>query len=215
MSVVKKFHRDFKDFKIRISDWEILDKGVTLLWGPSGSGKSTVIRGLLGLDADSTVQWEFRGRQMDKLPVEKRNLGAVFQDLGLFPHLSAKANILFPVQSGVHKRWKKDFDFLVETLEVGKVLNHPVFELSGGEKQRVALARSLIYRPEMLMLDEPFSSLDEALRAKMRSMVLSVCEELDCPILLVSHDQKDVDKMASKVTSIADGKIVKEESLKG
>lgn len=88
MSVVRRLYRDVGEFVIEIQDWEILDRGVTVLWGPSGAGKTTVMNTLVGFEEDSQLSWDWQGVDLGRLPVEKRKLGVVFQELGLFPHLS-------------------------------------------------------------------------------------------------------------------------------
>lgn len=212
MSVVEIFYRKLNQFDIDIKDWKLDESGITALWGPSGSGKTTIIKGLLGLDGQSQVQWLFEGVDLAKISMSQRRLGVVFQDLSLFPHLTAKGNILFPVKKKEHIHWEEDFNNLVDTLEIKPILDWPVHQLSGGEKQRVALARALICRPRMLLLDEPFSSLDEVVRGTARQMLKVLNKEFSCPMLLVTHDRQDVRDLAHKVSYIESGKIVKESS---
>lgn len=210
MSVVKVFYREFDDFKVDIRNWNLDDKGITALWGPSGSGKTTVVKGLLGLDASVKLEWLFGDLDIAKLPVGERKLGVVFQDLALFPHLSARGNILFPVNRKKKEEWKATFEHLVEQLKIGSVLKRPVYQLSGGEAQRVALARALILKPRMLLLDEPFSSLDEELREQGRKLLKSLNEELSCPMLLITHDRQDVKSLAHQVAHMEQGQILKQ-----
>ncbi len=212
MSVVKKLKRDVGDFIVDISDWEILDQGVTVLWGPSGAGKTTVLNTLAGLEEGSELSWIWKDQDLGKLSTEQRGLGVVFQELGLFPHLTVRKNILFPISKSKHPHWENDLIWLTETLELQRILDSEIQVLSGGEKQRVALARALIYRPRMLLLDEPFSSLDEKLRQKTREMVLKASQHLNCPVLLITHDRQDVEVMADKVSKIAEGRIFEESS---
>ena len=192
MSLVKIFYRQFDNFSVSLKNWEIPDRGITLLWGPSGSGKSTIIRGLLGLDEKASIKWFFKNQEIGQKPPSQRHLGVVFQDLGLFPHMNAKNNILFPVDKKKHPHWKEDFDCLVESLELKTCLSRSTQNLSGGEKQRVALARTLIYRPQMLLLDEPFSSLDEKIKKKTQNLLKEFCKNNSVPVLLVTHDLSDV-----------------------
>ena len=215
MSVVKRLYRNFDSFIVDIKDWEILDQGVTALWGASGAGKSTVISILLGLDEEAELDWQWGEEQLNQLIPPKRNLGVVFQKPGLFPHMTVRDNIMFPVQPKLHSHWEQDFEFLVSHLNIEKLLNSPCSQLSGGEAQRVALARSLIYRPRLLILDEPFSSLDIELRNKSRDLLKELNQRLNCPVLLVTHDPQDVEVLANKISYIEMGKITKEETLKG
>lgn len=208
MSVVKKLNRDLGEFSVEISDWEIPDQGVTVLWGPSGAGKTTVLKSLLGLDPLAELQWMWGDEDLALRPAQDRNLGVVFQDLGLFPHLTAQENILFPVIKNRHSHWQEDFQWLVSTLQLESKMKSATHTLSGGEKQRVALARALIYRPKMLLLDEPFSSLDEDLRGKSRQIIKQVCQHMKCPVLLVTHDRQDVEELAQKVFKLQRGHLI-------
>ncbi|MCB0378588.1 MAG: ATP-binding cassette domain-containing protein [Bdellovibrionales bacterium] len=210
MSTVKRFKRRLQHFDIDIQNWNLLDQGVTALWGPSGSGKSTIIRGLLGIDPACEVEWLVDGVDIAQWPTERRRLGVVFQELALFPHLSAKGNILFPVDRKKFIHWQKDFEKLVEAFSLQSLLDQPVEKLSGGEKQRVAIARALIYRPQMLLLDEPFSSLDQEVKVSVRNMLKEVPKVWDCPMLLVTHDPEDVKDLAQRVAYLDRGRIAKE-----
>jgi ABC-type Fe3+/spermidine/putrescine transport system ATPase subunit len=207
MSLVETFYRDLGHFKIQISNWEILDQGVTLLWGPSGAGKSTIVKGLVGLDPLAQVVWNFRGKDIAGLPLGQRGVSVVFQDLYLFPHMTVAENILFPVSKNLHQNWQSDYEYLVQSFQLAPILNSPSTQISGGEAQRVALARSLIIRPKQLILDEPFSSLSIDLKVQIRKIIKQVCYEISCPILLVSHDPADKRELADKVTHIDRGQI--------
>lgn len=210
MSVVKKLSRKLKNFSVQINDWTLSEEGVTVLWGTSGSGKSTILNALLGLDAEADVCWEWGGTDVSQWPPDQRHFGVVFQNLGLFPHLTARENILFPINKQKHTLWEEDFAWLVKSLQLQGCLDLKSTLLSGGEKQRVALARSVIYRPRMLFLDEPFSSLDEALKSQAREAVKKVVEYLQCPVLLVTHDRRDVEALGQTVCQIQQGQIVYE-----
>lgn len=210
MSVVETLHRKLNHFTVNLANWEIPNKGVTVLWGPSGSGKTTILNSLLGIDQEAEVVWRWDQELISSMNSGQRNLGVVFQDPGLFPHLSVKKNIMFPVNKKKHPHWQEDYNYLCETLEIEHCLQSPIHEISGGERQRVALARALIYRPRMLLMDEPFSSLDGVVKSKVRHMVKSLCDKFECPLLLVTHDTDDVQFMANKVTEIDKGQIVKE-----
>ncbi|WII70724.1 ATP-binding cassette domain-containing protein [Bdellovibrio sp. 22V] len=210
MSFVENLNRDYGDFKLDIESWEILDEGVTVLWGPSGSGKTSVFRILLGLEACPGMRWNFQGVDLAKMKTPQRRLGVVFQTLDLFPHLSAEENILFAARArDVEAKKAADrLKELTEILQMGSFLKRPASVLSGGEKQRVAIARALMGEPRLLLLDEPFSALDQELREESRKLVQQVIATEKIPTLLVTHDQRDVEALADKVTKIRDGRLV-------
>lgn len=210
MSYVENLHREYGEFKLNIDSWEILDEGVTVLWGPSGSGKTSVFRILLGLEPCPGLKWNFQGLDLAKLKTPERRLGVVFQTLDLFPHMTSEENILFAARARnvdknkVAKRLKE----LTDMMQMGSFLSRPAGLLSGGEKQRVAIARGIIGEPRLLLLDEPFSALDQALREESRKVVKQVIEVEKIPTLLVTHDDRDVEVLGNKITKIQKGSLV-------
>jgi len=211
MSVVGKVYREYGDFILDFQNWEIPDSGITALWGPSGSGKTSLVRALLGLDEEAEFHWRFGDQDLESLSMKDRNLSVVFQDLCLFPHMSVKSNILFPVKKG--EAYKDLFDQLVSAMGLEPLLSRSVQALSGGEQQRVAIARALIYRPRLIFMDEPFSSLDHKVRDATRKMVSAVIKELRIPMVLITHDPEDVEALAQKVTSIDLGRNQGDQSI--
>lgn len=209
VSYVENLQRDFGDFRLEIPKWEILDEGVTVLWGPSGSGKTTVFRALLGLEFCPGMKWMFHGEDLAKLKTPQRRLGVVFQTLDLFPHMTAEENILFAARARriepqkVTRRMKE----LKEELQMESFFHRKAGVLSGGEKQRVAIARALIGEPRLLLLDEPFSALDEDLRDDSRKLLKKVIETEKIPTLLVTHDQRDVEALANQVSVLRAGRM--------
>jgi sulfate transport system ATP-binding protein/putative spermidine/putrescine transport system ATP-binding protein len=215
MSFVENLRRDYGDFKIDIPQWEILDEGVTVLSGPSGSGKTSVFRMLLGLEACPGMKWTFQGQDLARLKTPQRKLGVVFQTLDLFPHMSAKENILFAARAREinSEKARSRLKDLTHALKMESFLERPAAVLSGGERQRVAIARAIIGEPRLLLLDEPFSALDQELREESRRLVRSVIDTEKIPTLLVTHDPKDVEALANKVCLIRQGRIVEEKSV--
>lgn len=209
MSVVEHLQKKYEDFEIHIPRWEILDEGVTALWGPSGSGKTSVFRILLGLEECPGLIWKWRDEDLAQVPTPAKKIGVVFQTLDLFPHLTAKQNIFFPVKA---RKISLDlanerFDRIERVLQLKNFLNRRAELLSGGEKQRVALARALMSFPRILFLDEPFSALDEALKNEARELLRQILHETKTPALLITHDERDLKILANKISKIDRGRI--------
>ncbi len=180
--------------------------------GPSGCGKTTLLRLIAGFEAPDggsvAVGEETVAGPGTLVPPDKRRVGMVFQDFALFPHLTVEANIAF----GLSRRPREEREELTRrTLElVG--LQHktgrPPHELSGGERQRVALARALAPEPEVVLLDEPFSSLDATLRADLRREVELILRDAEATALLVTHDQEEALSLADRLAVMREGRIV-------
>jgi iron(III) transport system ATP-binding protein len=180
--------------------------------GPSGCGKTTLLRVIAGFEQPDAgcvvVSDEVVAGPGRIIPPEKRRVGMVFQDYALFPHLSVEGNVAF----GLTSRPREERDALTRrTLElVG--LQHKarrnVHELSGGERQRVALARALAPEPELVLLDEPFSSLDATLRGGLRREVELILRDAEATALLVTHDQEEALSLADRLAVMRDGEIV-------
>ncbi|MGZ3796362.1 MAG: ATP-binding cassette domain-containing protein [Pseudobdellovibrionaceae bacterium] len=216
MSLVENLFKDYGDFKIDIPSWEILDQGVTVLWGASGSGKTSVFRLLIGLESAGNLKWTFQEQDLAKMKVPQRRLGVVFQTLDLFPHMTAEENILFAAKARNISSPQAQAKLLelTQVLQMNSFLHRPVRVLSGGEKQRVAIARALSGQPRILLLDEPFSALDQDLRQESRDLIKKVIEREKIPTVLVTHDPLDVEMLAHKVSTIKHGQIVEDRLIK-
>lgn len=215
MSLVENLIVKMEDFSLEIPKWEILDEGVTALLGPSGSGKSTVFRVLLGLQSCRSLRWVVQGVDLANLAVPERRLGVVFQSYDLFPHLTARENIEFAARARLIPNDEADklLQELVTELRMENFIDRRINLCSGGEKQRVALARAIIGKPRVLLLDEPFSALDEELREEARILVKTLIGRYKIPTLLVTHDRRDVKVLANKISEIRNGHLVSEEIL--
>ena len=211
MSVIKKLFYKIGDFALDIPEWRFPDKGITILTGVSGSGKSTVLKILCGLLPCPSLVWEFKGQNLAKLSPSERKIGMCFQDLRLFPHWTARENILFALKAqGLFlKEKKKDFEEIIDFLDLKKSIDLSINHLSGGEKQRTALARALIVCPKILFLDEPFSYLDKKARKKARHLTFEIIKKYSAPLLLVSHDQEDIKDLTDESFYLDRGKIYK------
>ena len=181
-----------------------------VILGASGCGKSTTLRLVAGFIAPLAGSIRLGGRELTGLPPERRNVGLMFQDLALFPHLSARRNIEYgPRLQGMPRRERgAKVDELAATLRIAQLLDRKPSALSGGEQQRVALARSLAAGPELLLLDEPLSSLDAALRRELRTELRERIRERGLSALHVTHDIEEALSMGDMVYVMDSGRIV-------
>jgi ABC-type sulfate/molybdate transport systems ATPase subunit len=209
MSTITNIHKKFGDFVLDIPLMDICDEGVTAVLGPSGSGKSSLFRVLMGLEDCPGASWKF-ANDMDllKLPVRERRLGVVLQSFELFPHLSVIENIDFARAARGLKGSAKETNLdLLRQLGLIEILQRSAAVLSGGEQQRVALARALVAEPRMLLLDEPFSALDESNRSAARDLVKQVLFKTKISTLLITHDERDVTALAAQVHRLKAGRL--------
>lgn len=168
---------------------------VHTLMGESGSGKSSLLAAVCGtLDADMHFDGSVTlgGRSIDHLPPQTRCVGILFQDALLFPHMTVRENLLFAVPRGPAAAREAQVTQALRDMEISDLPHADPATLSGGQRARVALARALLAQPQALLLDEPFSRLDAALRTRMRELVFGVICERNIPALLVTHDAQDV-----------------------
>lgn len=183
-------------------------KGLTALVGPSGAGKTSLLDAVAGLvrpvsgriAVSGSVLFD-RSRRIDLKP-EQRRCGYVFQDLRLFPHKTVRGNLEFGLKlAPPEQRWLA-FDTALEFLGIGHLLNRMPATLSGGEAQRVAIGRALLAAPRFLLLDEPLASVDAARREEILTLIERIRDELELPILYVSHDRAEVDRLARQVIPV-------------
>src|SRR5581483_1901005 len=180
------------------------------LVGPSGCGKTTTLGFVAGFTRASAGRLLFDDRDVTTLPAQRRNIGYVFQDYAIYPHMTVAQNIRFPLE--VAKLPRREADRLVaqtaELVGVGGLLSRRPHQLSGGQRQRVALARALVKRPGVLLLDEPLSNLDAHLRAATRAEIRRLQLELGMTTILVTHDQSEALAIADRVAVMSEGRIV-------
>lgn len=202
--------KQLEAFALQVS-FVLASHGITVLWGASGSGKTTLLQCLAGLlrpDAGRIACREavwFDAERGVCLAPERRRLGYVFQDVRLFPHLSVRSNMLFGRRfrgpSGV------SFEDVVALLGLGRLLHRTPSDLSGGEKQRVAVGRALLACPELLLMDEPLTGLDRGKREEIMAYVKVIPERFGVPILYVTHSDAERRFLADRVLNIEDGKL--------
>ena len=173
----------------------ILPGEITTIMGPSGCGKSTLLSAVSGsLDAVFTLKGSIRlyGQDMASLPMEERNIGILFQEDLLFPHMDIGSNLAFAIKEKISRAQRKTIiDKALKTAGLKGFAKRDPSSLSGGQKARISLLRSLLAKPCALLLDEPFSKLDQTLKAKIRPFVFSQIKKMNIPALLVSHDPMD------------------------
>ncbi|MCB2135464.1 MAG: ABC transporter ATP-binding protein [Rhodobacteraceae bacterium] len=186
---------------------------VTCLLGPSGCGKSTTLRMIAGVDMQDSGTIHVDGNlvcdTVFRVPPERRSIGLMFQDFALFPHLSVADNVAFGLAPGAEVRGRRVDELLARVSLSGFGGKFP-HELSGGEQQRVALIRALAPRPRILLMDEPFSGLDERLRDGIRDETLALLKEEGTAVLLVTHEPHEAMHMADEIALMRGGRIVQQ-----
>lgn len=187
-----------------------------VILGPSGCGKTTLLRAIAGLQSLSAGEIFLCGEQVSggqvEIPPEHRNVGMVFQDWALFPHLTVIENIVFGLPREERKNLTNDVMELLDMAGIADLADRVPSSLSGGQKQRVALARALAPKPKVLLLDEPFSSLDTGLRLEVRSEVAALLRSLDVTSIFVTHDQDEAFSLGDQVAVMDDGKVVQQDT---
>jgi sulfate transport system ATP-binding protein/putative spermidine/putrescine transport system ATP-binding protein len=200
-------------FELKVDSLTIPEEGITCIWGPSGSGKSTLLEILAGLHPKNPKHLKYKftlgGEPIDELKPEARHFGFVFQDYGLFPHMTVDGNIDFALEA-LKKKTPESLRFkeqLLEKLNLCEIRHRKAALISGGEAQRTALARALVTRPRLVLLDEPLSALDEDLKTQARALIRQLCNETRIPFLLVTHDRRDVEILANYVVVLNAGRV--------
>ena len=188
-------------------DLEVNEGEFVVFVGPSGSGKSTLLRLIAGLEEVSKGRIEFNGQDMTNLAPAKRGLAMVFQSYALYPHMSVRENIGFPLKmAGMPKS-----EIASKVQEAAKILNLSEYlerkprQLSGGQRQRVAIGRAIVRQPKAFLFDEPLSNLDAALRINMRLEIMELHQQLKTTMIYVTHDQVEAMTMADKIVVLDQG----------
>lgn len=196
-----------QDVSFRADEGEIV-----CLLGPSGCGKTTLLRIVAGLEAADSGQVTFGGRPLEGVPVHRRGFGLMFQDYALFPHKDVTANVAFGLRMQALSRQKVE-DRVFEMLDLVGMRGYEgrrVYDLSGGEQQRVALARSLAPDPRLLMLDEPLGSLDRALREGLMNELRAILNRVGVTSIYVTHDQQEAFAVSDRVIIMHRGRVVQQ-----
>ncbi|MRJ23463.1 molybdenum ABC transporter ATP-binding protein [Pseudomonas haemolytica] len=195
-------------------DLQLPGRGVSALYGHSGSGKTTCLRCIAGLERaeegfvkinDEVWQDSQKGLFV---PAHKRALGYVFQEASLFPHLSVRANLEFGLKRIPRQQRRVDMAQATELLGIGHLLERHPQHLSGGERQRIGIARALLTSPRLLLMDEPLAALDSKRKSEILPYLERLHDELDIPVLYVSHAQDEVARLADHIVLLSDGKAL-------
>jgi putative spermidine/putrescine transport system ATP-binding protein len=191
-----------RDFSCDIRDGEFF-----AILGPSGCGKTTTLRVLAGLEIPDAGAVYFDGREVTRVPPERRNAAMVFQSYALFPHMNVFENVAFGLRARklVRAEIRSRVAEALELVQLQGLEKRPVTELSGGQQQRVALARALAVHPDILLLDEPLSNLDAELRYATRLHLAALQHRLGITTLYVTHDQEEALELAERVAILKDG----------
>ena len=203
-------NKKFGDFvALENIDLSIPTGQLTALLGPSGGGKTTLLRIIAGLESTDSGTVVIEGQDATKLPVQKRNVGFVFQHYAAFKHLSVARNVAFGLE--IRKRpkdeIKKKVDELLELVHLSQFANRLPSQLSGGQRQRMALARALAIEPSVLLLDEPFGALDAKVRKELRDWLRRLHDEMHVTTVFVTHDQEEALEVSDSLVVINQGRI--------
>ncbi|MDR8368045.1 molybdenum ABC transporter ATP-binding protein [Pseudomonas sp. JL3] len=195
-------------------DLQLPGRGVTALYGHSGSGKTTCLRCIAGLEQaeQGFIQvndevWQDSDKGIF-VPPHKRALGYVFQEASLFPHLSVRANLEFGLRRIPRQQRRVDMAHATELLGIGHLLGRDPQNLSGGERQRIGIARALLTSPKLLLMDEPLAALDTQRKNEILPYLQRLHDELDIPVLYVSHSQDEVARLADHLVLLSNGKAL-------
>lgn len=193
-----------KDLNLYISKGEFL----TML-GPSGSGKTTCLMMLAGFETATHGEIRLDGRPINQVPPHRRGIGMVFQSYALFPHMTVGENLSFPLEvRGISKAEREDrVKRALEMVQMGRFANRRPAQLSGGQQQRIALARALVFDPQLVLMDEPLGALDKQLREHMQFEIKHLHNELGITVVYVTHDQGEALTMSDRIAVFNDGKI--------
>lgn len=211
--IIEKLYKSFgKTAAIVDMDMTIEDGSLVVLLGPTGAGKTTTLRLISGLEKIDSGSVSIDGRVVNEETPAQRDVAMVFQQYSLYPHLSVRDNLAFPLRSPILNTEKREIERKVnevaEILHITSKLDNRATELSGGEMQRVSIGRALVRDPAIYLMDEPLSSLDARLRADLRIELKRIQSELGSTLLYVTHDQIEAMTMATHVGVLQEGRLV-------
>jgi molybdate transport system ATP-binding protein len=205
------FSLRYPGFSLEV-DLSLPASGVTVLFGHSGSGKTSLLRCIAGFETPAGGKLRFGNQTWQDgavcVPTHLRPISCVFQESSLFPHLSAEKNLLYAVKRAKAVSKEIDFDHVIELLGISALLKKYPSALSGGERQRVAIARALLNHPQLLLMDEPLASLDQARKSEILPYLETLKNELKLPIIYVTHSADEVARLADHLVALENGRVV-------
>ena len=208
---LRGLNRHYGDFAaVDNIDLDIRDGEFLTFLGSSGSGKSTTLSMLAGFETPSSGEILVGGQSLVNVPPHKRGIGMVFQRYSLFPHLSVRDNIAFPLDIRKLSRAERDrkVDAMLKLVQLEAFAHRRPAQLSGGQQQRVAIARALVYEPRILLMDEPLGALDKKLREDLQDELRQLHRRLGITIVYVTHDQEEAMRLSQRIAIFSHGKIV-------
>ena len=207
---LKNLFVSLREFRLEDIDLEVNNGEYVAIIGPTGSGKSVLLETIVGFYKPTRGKIFIEGRDVTLLPPERREVGIVYQDYALFPHMNAFKNIAYGLRKrGLsNKEIRREVERIAKVLKIEHLLHRKPETLSGGEQQRVAIARALVIKPKLLLLDEPLSALDVKMREDLRELIKEATKEYNATVLHVTHDFEDVFNLASKVVVMRRGRIL-------
>ena len=209
--LLARFKLDRPGFSLDV-DLDLPARGVSALFGHSGSGKTTLLRCIAGLEQAPDGLLSLNGEVWQDadtfLPTYKRPIGYVFQEASLFPHLTARGNLEYGMKRAKAALDRAALDHIIDLLGIDALLDRRPDQLSGGERQRVGIARALAVKPRLLLMDEPLAALDLARKQEILPYLERLHEELDIPVLYVSHAPDEVARLADHIVVLSDGRAV-------
>lgn len=209
MLILKNLKKSFKGFTLYVEELVVPDKTYAVVLGPSGSGKTTLLRLIAGLERPDEGSIWLDDKEITKLPVWERDVGIVFQNYALYPHLTVFENIAMPLKNKKlpKEEIRRRVEHIAEVLNIKDQLHKYPHQLSGGQQQRVAIARALVKEPKILLLDEPLSNLDARLRLDVRGFLKELQRNVGATVIHVTHDQEEAMALGDLMVVMNNGRV--------
>ncbi|HEV7844272.1 MAG TPA: ABC transporter ATP-binding protein, partial [Pyrinomonadaceae bacterium] len=207
---VRGLSKSFKGTRVLEDiDFDVAEGESLVLLGASGSGKTTILRAIAGLEEPDTGRIILHGKDVSELPARERHVGVIFQNYALFPRMTVEGNIGYGlrIRGRPRKEIRKEVDRLIELVHLEEHRKKYPSQLSGGQQQRVAIARTLAYKPQVLLFDEPFGALDAQIRVRLRREIHALLKKVNVPAIFITHDQEEALELGDRIAVINAGRI--------